>query len=56
MSRPLRKVLKKLETPRLILRHHHKDDFDQYLEAEQSSAIDNNKASRFLAPQLFEQA
>lgn len=40
MSRPLRKILKKLETPRLILRHHHKDDFDQYLEAEQSSAVD----------------
>jgi RimJ/RimL family protein N-acetyltransferase len=33
-------LLKKLETPRLILRHHQKEDFEQYRETEQSSAKD----------------
>ena len=33
MSYPMGAILKKLETPRLILRHHKKGDFEQYMEA-----------------------
>ena len=40
MNYPSSVILKNLETPRLVLRHHKKEDHNQYMEVEQSSAKD----------------
>jgi len=38
MTLPKGNILKSIETPRLIMRHHTHDDFDAYVEVEQHSA------------------
>lgn len=40
MTYPKSKILKKLTTPRLVIRHHQASDFEQYVEAENYSSKD----------------